>query len=257
MSQILREDDNEMKKRLLITGLGLMLPMMAYAGADFVVGDDVLAGEVELGATLTTGNTDTSSFKGRLALKHELGNWENQYLLEGLYKEDTDEVTAKRYFLGVQGDYLLDHDNYIFSNINYEVDPFTGYEYSFTAATGYGHKIINNEHTKLKAEIGLGFIYQRLDSTLAAIEGDDADKSIVAHGVINFETTLSETSTFSQKIVMDYGDKLDARSETFITANIVGALAMKFAVIVRYNSNPLQGKTSTDTETNMTLLYAF
>lgn len=234
-----------------------MLPMMAHAGADFVVGDDVLAGEVELGATLTTGNTDTSSYKGRLALKHELGNWENQYLLEGLYKEDTETVTAKRYIIGAQGDYLIDSDSYIFTNMNYEVDPFTGYEYGFTAATGYGQKFINDDRTKLKAEIGPGFIYQRLDSTLAAIEGYDTDKSVVAHGVVHFETKLGDSSKFAQKLVLNYGEKLDARSETSLTASIVGALAMKFAVIVRYNSDPLDNKTSTDTETNMTLLYAF
>jgi putative salt-induced outer membrane protein len=246
-----------MKTPLVITALSLCLPFMTHAGSSFVAGDDILAGEVELGGTLTTGNTDTSSFKGRLALKHELGNWENEYLFEGLYKEDTDEITAKRYFVGAQGDYLLDHNSYIFSNMNYEVDPFTGYDYSFTASSGYGHKIISTEKTKLKAEIGPGFIYQGLDSVLSVQEGMDVDKSIVAHGVINFETRLSETSKFGQKIVLDFGDKLDARSETFITANIVGELAMKFAVVVRYNSNPLQNKTSTDTETNMTLLYAF
>lgn len=33
--------------------------------ADFVKGDETFAGEAELGATLTTGNTETSSFKGR------------------------------------------------------------------------------------------------------------------------------------------------------------------------------------------------
>ncbi|ABE54375.1 protein of unknown function DUF481 [Shewanella denitrificans OS217] len=246
-----------MKTPLVITALSLCLPFMAHAGSSFVEGDDILAGEVELGATLTTGNTDTSSFKGRLALKHELGNWENQYLLEGLYKEDTETVTAKRYIVGAQGDYLIDHDSYIFSNMNYEVDPFTGYEYSFTAASGYGHKFINDDRTKLKAEIGPGFIYQKLDSTLAAIEGYDTDKSVVAHAVINFETKLGDSSKFGQKLVMDMGEKIDARSETSLTANIVGALAMKFAVIVRYNSNPLDSKTSTDTETNMTLLYAF
>ncbi|MGL4713506.1 MAG: DUF481 domain-containing protein, partial [Shewanella sp.] len=89
------------------------------------------------------------------------------------------------------------------------------------------------------------------------IEGYDTNDSVVAHGVINFETDITDTSKFQQRFVADYGDKLDARSETSLTANIIGALAMKFAIIVRYNSEPLDNKKSTDTETNMTLLYAF
>ncbi|MCL1141272.1 DUF481 domain-containing protein [Shewanella gaetbuli] len=246
-----------MKKLLLTAAITLAMPLTAQAGADFVEGDKTFAGEAELGATLTTGNTDTSSYKARLNMKHELGNWENQYLLEGLYKEDTDEVTAKRYFAGIQADYQINDRSYIFFNTNYEVDPFTGYDFTSTSSAGYGYHFIDNPDTTLKAEIGPGYIYQRLDDETALLEGYDSTDSVVAHAVVNFETAISESSKFKQRFIADWGDKLDARSETSLTANIVGALAMKFAVIVRYNSEPLDGKESTDTETNMTLLYAF
>ncbi|MBT1443568.1 DUF481 domain-containing protein [Shewanella sp. JM162201] len=241
--------------------IGVLLPgaisLPALAGADFIEGDNTFAGEAELGATLTTGNTDTSSLKGRLGLKHELGNWENQYVLEALYKEDTDVVTAERYFAGAQGNYRFDDDDYLFANSNYEQDPFTGYDYKFTAAAGYGHRFVDTGKTIFDVEIGPGYQYQRLDSEQAQLLGYSSDASVVAHGVMNFETEISDSSKFRQLVVADYGDKLEARSETSLTASIIGALAMKFAVVVRYNSEPLEGKKSTDTETNMTLLYAF
>jgi len=246
-----------MKKMLLTAAITLTMPFAAHAGSDFVEGDATLAGEAELGATLTTGNTDTSSFKARLALKQELGDWENEYVFEGLYKEDTEEVTAKRYFLGVQGDYQINDVSYLFANTNYEVDPFTGYDFTSTTSAGYGHRFIDTDRMSLKAEAGPGYIYQQLDEESALAEGYDSDDSVVAHAVIDFQTKISDSSKFQQKFVADWGSKLDARSETSLTANIVGALAMKFAVIVRYNSEPLDDKESTDTETNMTLLYAF
>jgi putative salt-induced outer membrane protein len=246
-----------MKKLLLNAAITLTMPFAAHAGSEFVEGDATLAGEAELGATLTTGNTDTSSFKARLALKQELGNWENQYVLEGLYKEDTEEVTAKRYFLGVQGDYQINDVSYLFANTNYEVDPFTGYDFTSTTSAGYGHRFIDTDRMSLKAEAGPGYIYQQLDAESALAEGYDSDDSVVAHAVIDFQTKISDSSKFQQRFVADWGSKLDARSETSLTANIVGALAMKFAVIVRYNSEALDNKESTDTETNMTLLYAF
>ncbi|NMH66495.1 DUF481 domain-containing protein [Shewanella salipaludis] len=246
-----------MKKLLIAAAISMALPFAAHAGADFIAGDKTFAGEAELGATLTTGNTETSSVKGRLNLKHELGNWENQYLLEGLYKEDTNEVTAKRYFLGAQGNYKLSDVNYLFANVNYEVDPFTGYDYKLTGATGYGHRFFETATSFLDGEIGPGVIYQNLDSEQAETLGYDSETSIVAHGVVSYETEISDNAKFQQRFVADYGDKLDARSETALTANLIGALAMKFAVIVRYNSEPLDDKKSTDTETNMTLLYSF
>jgi putative salt-induced outer membrane protein len=246
-----------MKKLLLTAAITLTMPFAAQAGSEFVEGDATLAGEAELGATLTTGNTDTSSFKARLALKQELDNWENQYVLEGLYKEDSEEVTAKRYFLGVQGNYQINDVSYLFANTNYEVDPFTGYDFTSTTSAGYGQHFIDTDRMSLKAEAGPGYIYQQLDEESALAEGYDSEDSVVAHAVIDFQTKISDSSKFQQRFVADWGSKLDARSETSLTANIVGALAMKFAVIVRYNSEPLDDKESTDTETNMTLLYAF
>ncbi|WP_394131193.1 YdiY family protein [Shewanella maritima] len=246
-----------MKKLLLTAGLSLAMPFAAYAGADFVEGDRTFAGEAELGATLTTGNTDTSSMKGRVNLKHELGNWENQYLLEGLYKEDEGSVTAKRYLGAIQGDYQFNESSYLFANTSYEVDPFTGYDFTSITSAGYGYKFIDDGVTLFKAEAGPGYIYQSLDSESEALKGYSSESSAVAHAVVHYERQLSESSTFKQVFIADWGDKLDGRSETSLTANIVGSLAMKVAVIVRYNSSPLDDKESTDTETNMTLLYSF
>ena len=106
-------------------------------------------------------------------------------------------------------------------------------------------------------EVGPGYKYKRLDTESAALVGYDSEDSWVAHGVMNFETEITESSKFKQMFVADFGETFEGRSETSITANIIGSLAMKFAVIVRYNDSPLDDKESTDTETNMTLLYAF
>ncbi|MDF0533995.1 DUF481 domain-containing protein [Shewanella yunxiaonensis] len=245
-----------MKSLLGMAALVAFAPS-AYAASDFVKGDATFAGEAEMGATLTTGNTDTTSIKGRLALKQELGKWENQYVLEGLYKEDTNVVTAKRYVGSAQGNYKFDGRSYMFATGSYEVDPFTGYDYTFNTAAGYGYRIFQGSGSFLDGEIGPGYQYQRLDSEQQQDLGYTSDSSWVAHGVLNYEVEISKTSKFKQMFVADYGDKLNARSETSITANIIGSLAMKFAVIVRYNSDPLDDKKSTDTETNMTLLYSF
>ncbi|WP_371316385.1 YdiY family protein [Shewanella sp. NIFS-20-20] len=239
--------------RTIIMAMCCSVPMAAIA-AD---ANKTLSGSAELGGTLTTGNTDTSSIKGAVKLEHEIANWHNTYEANALYSKDTDVVTAERYFAGGQGDYALDDRSYLFINANYLKDPFTGYDYTITSAVGYGYTVFESQQTKFDVEIGPGYLYQRLDEEQSALLGKDTEQSWVAHGVINFETQLSESSTFSQRFIGDYGDKFEGRSETAITANIIGALAMKFAVVVRYNSEPLDDKKSTDTETNMTLLYSF
>jgi len=246
-----------MKKILIASAILMAAPFSAQANTGLVGENKAFGGDAELGATLTTGNTETTSIKGRLDMKHELDNWENQYLIEALYKEDTGEVTGKRYFGRIQGNYKVSHLSYIFVTVNHEIDPFTGFRSTSTASSGYGHKFIDNGKTQLNIEVGPGYKYKRLDSESAAEAGYDTEDSWIAHGVMNFETKISKSSKFKQMFVVEHGEDFEGRSETSITANIIGALAMKFAVIVRYNDSPLDDKESTDTETNMTLLYAF
>lgn len=243
--------------KVVVISLGLVIPTVSSAGDDFVEGDAIFGGEAELGATLTSGNTDTTSFKARIDTKHELGRWENQYLIEGLYTQDSGTVTAERYYALIQGDYQFNPKNYIFANGNHEIDPFTGFDYKTTVSSGYGHKFVDDGKMLFKLEVGPGYQYKKLDSEQAIATGHDSEDSWVAHGVAQFEADITDSSRFSQLLVADYGSDLEGRSETAITANIIGALAMKFAIIVRYNGAPLDDKKSTDTESNMTLLYAF
>src|SRR5687767_4219172 len=79
-----------------------------------------LQADVEVGLLATSGNTDSTAAKAKIDLKHELTQWRNHYVLEGLYKEDEVEVeqggatveesqvTAEKYFASAQTDYKLD-----------------------------------------------------------------------------------------------------------------------------------------------------
>ena len=42
----------------------------------------------ELGAIITSGNTETTTLKGGIKVQHNLENWNNEYKIDGIYKED-------------------------------------------------------------------------------------------------------------------------------------------------------------------------
>ncbi|WP_198436189.1 YdiY family protein [Moritella sp. F3] len=242
---------------LMSAPLLITTPCLAQSDADSSKEKNTFSGDAELGVTITTGNTETTSVKARLDIDHNWRNWENQYLIETLYKKDTGEVTGKRYLSRVQGNYQLSAVNYIFVTANHEADPFTGFTSTSTISSGYGHKFINNDKTEFSIEAGPAYKFRRLDDESAAEAGYDTDNTWLAYGVMNYERKISTSSKFKQMLIAEYGDVFEARSETSITASIIDALAMKFSVIVRYNNTPLDNKESTDTETNMTLLYTF
>ena len=57
----------------------------------------------EFGFIATTGNTETTSIKGKLSAHQELIQWSNDFTLEALYKKDeindVEQTTAQKYFL--------------------------------------------------------------------------------------------------------------------------------------------------------------
>ncbi|MBM7073440.1 DUF481 domain-containing protein [Shewanella sp. 202IG2-18] len=243
--------------RLVVCSFLCVLSSAAMADDNWVKGDATFGGNVEAGATFTTGNTQTSSFKAKADLKHELEDWENEYIIEGLYTKDDEAVTAKRYQLGAQGNYKFDESNYLFANGNYEVDEFRGFDYQIATAAGYGHKFFDDGGDMLRAEIGPGYIYQRLTPDQRGESNENSNATLVAHTVIEYTKRISDSSTFNSKLVSDFGNQIISRLDTSITAKVVDSLAMKFGVTVRYNSEPLDNIKSTDTETTLTLLYSF
>ena len=69
----------------------------------------------EFGLILTTGNTETTSFKAKLSSHHELENWSNDYVAEALYKQDEvdlddgeeSQTTAQKWFVSRTRQYKL------------------------------------------------------------------------------------------------------------------------------------------------------
>ena len=57
----------------------------------------------EFGYIATTGNTETTSIKGKLSVHQELTQWSNDFTIEALYKKDeisgVEQTTAQKYFV--------------------------------------------------------------------------------------------------------------------------------------------------------------
>ena len=85
-----------MKKHLILLGL---------CAAGNVFADDAVKSfsmDGEFGFIATTGNTETTSIKGKLSAHQELTQWSNDFIVEALYKKDeingVKQTTAQKYF---------------------------------------------------------------------------------------------------------------------------------------------------------------
>jgi putative salt-induced outer membrane protein YdiY len=215
----------------------------------------------ELGLIFTTGNTETTSVKGRLSATHELTDWSNEYLVEGLYKqeevendlgEDESQTSAQRYFLSAQGNYKLNNpQNRLFAFASYEDDRFTSFDYQATLAGGWNSVWFESPTQKFSYSVGPGYSFAE------KTDGEDVSGFIV-RGAINYSWKISDTANFKQIISTETGsDNTKSKSETSVSAKLAEALSMKFSVILKHNTEVDDGVDNLDTETAATLVYTF
>src|SRR3954471_8568731 len=99
---------------------------------------------LDFGAIATSGNTDTTTLQAKLDAKQNMEKWENQYILNGLYKKDqvtqddgteTEETTAEKYLASAKSNYILETDKaYLFGFVSYANDKFGAYRTYTTVA---------------------------------------------------------------------------------------------------------------------------
>lgn len=237
-------------KKLLISGLVLSI----MSGTAFAEDDKTWEATAELGGTMTTGNTDTSTVKAKIDVTHNLKDWKNNYYFDTLYSKDDDEKTASRWAIGAKGSYIFDDTSSLFLLAEYEQDEFSGYDSVGSLAAGYSRNFYKTDTVTFDGDIGPGVKF--FDN-----EDGSSDEVGIVHLGLVYENELSKTSTFTQILTSDVAFEDDkstlSRSETSITANIMDSLAMKLGFIIRHDNNPVDTKKSVDTETTITLLYKF
>jgi putative salt-induced outer membrane protein len=225
---------------------------------------DSLHVETELGVILTTGNTETSSYKAKLLAKQETKNWKNKFLLDSLYKEDelesdsaakTTEVTAEKYFVSAQGDYKLNEKHSaLFIFASYEDDRFSGYTYQGSVALGYSDRFFGNKVSFLEFSAGPGYSFNKTDAGIS-------DQAAMARIAIAYEYKISGHAKFNQDLSTEISVENDSneksKSESAITANLMDSLSLKASYTITNNSEVEAGNENTDTTTSVGVVYVF
>jgi putative salt-induced outer membrane protein len=236
-----------MRKLFILTAL--------CAGSALANDDKVWQGDVEFGYVSTTGNSDTSTIKGRTDIKRELDPWRYQIHGDVLNAKENDERSAEKYFLNNKLDYKFSPRSYVFGYAGYEHDSFSGFDWQVTLASGLGYRLLENDTMTWDAEAGPGYRISKVDDS----NSDDSDqREAILRGYTKYTWKLSDTATFEQELSVESGeDNTVTRSVTSLKTAIVAQLAMKLSYTVKNSSNVPDDTRHTDTETAVTIVYNF
>ena len=209
-------------------------------------------GEGELGFTSTSGNTDSETLIANLGVSKELELWKHSAVLKTIKAETDDVESADSLQLKARSDYKISEKSYLFGQLRYEDDEFSGYDYQTSLAFGIGSRVIENEQHLLDLYAGLG-----TRSLKDAETGDSEEDAIITAGFL-YEYKISETAIFNQRFDIEEGDEnTHTESETSLKLNIAGNLAAKIAYLVKRNSEVPAGTEKSDKLTTISLVYGF
>lgn len=210
---------------------------------------------LEVGATIITGNTKTQTFKSKFSGTLILPQWRLSYFSQTMKKTDNGEKKVDKWKIGSKFNWDFSDTNSSFATIEYGQDKFSSFGSLGTFAAGYTQRIYQNELYLWDADIGPGIRWSKQQSA------NEHQLLYVLHLGTNFKFPLSKQSDFEQILVSDLGLKSDnvtvIRSESTLTASILANLKMKFSYTLRHNSKTDAGKEKLDSQSSVTLLMVF
>ena len=217
----------------------------------------------ELGVLITTGNTESSSYLGKLNIQHELENWRNEYKLDFLQKEaqveddagnKSTEETDNRWTGSAEGKYKFTDKSSAFILGTYTSDDYGAYSTYTSVSGGYSFRALEQEKMTLDLNTGFGFVDAETQST------GESENSELYRGSAAFEWQINDMTKFIQNVSVDYAPGLDNTrtiTETGVSASFSSDMQMKFTYQTTTNSEVEEGFEKTDTATSVTVVVNF
>lgn len=213
---------------------------------------DTWKGDAELGVLNTSGNTKTSSISAKGHAVNDRDHWRHTLNAEALNSSESGATTAERYSASDKSDYKIGGANYVFVQLTYLSDRFSGYDYRSAETVGYGRSVIKRPTLNLDLDAGIGARQSQVSTT-----GENQYEGLL-HAGGNLAWQISPTATFTQTLVSDMGKQTTvSKSVTSLKNQVAGNLAAKISFSAQYTTKVPAGITPLDTETAVTLVYSF
>ena len=214
--------------------------------------DEGYAGNVDLGVVRTTGNSETETVNGEASIIYRVSEpWATGFSIGGFSAKDGDDRTAERYFFNWDNRITIDEKSFWFTNLEYEDDRFSGFDYQAGLFGGYGYEFYRTDDSHFLVGVGAGMRRSKFES------GETEDEAVL-RGSLDYRTPISDYAEFTQLLTLDVGEERNiARSESALSAKILEDLSLKIAYVVKYTSDVPPGFEKTDTTTTIGLSYKF
>lgn len=219
------------------------------------------SGRGQVGAFLSTGNSDNTGVALALALQRTGIDWEHRLRGTLDYQRSNGRTSRELYLVAWEPRYQVSKSLFAFGLAQYESDRFQGFSSRYSLSGGLGYKVIDSSTAQLSVKAGpawrqVEFVDGGGYSSLGALAG------------LDFAWQLARPLRFTQNadLVADSGGSavayIDSNNTSIVAttgldARISTRLTTRLSYTIDYDSNPPPGAVSTDTLSRFTLVYDF
>ena len=208
-------------------------------------------GDVEFGFEATNGNNHTRDLHAELDLTREGEQWRQKFGALAKFGSEDGVRDEEEYRLSLRGDRKLGEGRFLYGEVEFVSDIFSGFKYRVNETVGYGQTIFQTESMKLDVLGGIG---------LQTFEEDDFDtehEAVFKPGA-DFSWDVNENVVFTQDFRSTIGSELVASHATSaVKTKMSENLSLRVSLRFDHLSEVPADKKKLDTTTMLGLVYQF
>ena len=208
-------------------------------------------GSVNAGMTFSSGNNDSEDINFGFNLNHNYHKLENRLVFSAVNSEQDNERNAERYYIDGQSRYNYTDKNYVYGQITFDKDIFSGYEYRVSEVLGFGRRIHNSDKLSIDAELGLGLRQSEEDN-------GNQENELIGKARVLWDWQVNEWLSYDQDLAATIGSENTViRSISALKSKVSESLKLKLGLDITHTTDVPVGIKKTDRILTIGLLYDF
>lgn len=218
-------------------------------------------GNVELGASRSTGNSDDIGLTLGLRLNREGIDWKHRLIARADKQRSRGITTRERVSVTYEPQYTISEGLFAYGLGQFESDRFQGFDARYALSGGLGYRLVDSENVKLAVKAGPAwrrteFVVGDSVSSIAALAGFDFEWAINERLKLTKNANMLANAGSSATIIIDRNNT-SLNLVTGLDARVNSRISTRLSYTIDYNSNPPAGAVTTDTLSRFSLVYGF
>lgn len=206
-------------------------------------------GRGQLGAALSTGNSDIRSLTVGLNLQRDGLDWRHRVDAVLDLTDNRNGSDQERILAGYQIDYSFSDRVYSWGRLEYERNREAGIKRRFAQSAGLGWRAIRSKSVRWDLETGPAIRQTRF-------YGYD-ENTVAGRGASRFGWKLSPATEFTHDTAIFVADSTNVNTTAALTSRMFGSIGMRLSYNLVWEETPPTGLQTLDTTSRVTLVYDF